>query len=337
MSIRSSRLTLLALSASLLAACSQSPAPVPLTVSIVASPASLSSSGTVSITATAGGDQGVSKVELYDNMVKVGEDTTAPYTFSRSYGPRDSADHVLTARAYDRYTTTAEASSTVKVAIKALSVSTDPQILVYPNTVRVTALANAEAGHSISKVDFFEGTTLLGTATAAPYTTTVTYQAFQNGPHTIRARSTDDSGAVVETTTNLTVAVDASEPNGSVASAKSIAIGARIDGSIAGLPRDEDYFSFAAKAGDQLRLTVKSKSVFGDSTLDPYVEVLLPDGHTLLEKDDDSGQGLESDLRFNVVTAGTYYIRLTSFKIHDDPQATDDLPTNTYRMELNRR
>lgn len=45
-----------------------------------------------------------------------------------------------------------------------------------------------------------------------------------------------------------------------------------------------DYFKFDAAAGDMLKLTVKSVSVDANSTLDPYVMILMPDGKTILEK-----------------------------------------------------
>jgi Bacterial Ig domain/Bacterial pre-peptidase C-terminal domain len=340
-SIRLSRLYLLTVSAALLAACNSTPAPadtVVPTVSITATPASLTSSGTVNVAVTAKDDVAIYKVELYDNAVKVGEDTEAPYTFTRSYGPSDTASHVLKALAYDVSNNTAEASATVGVDIKALTVSADQSLIDMAKPVKVTAVANPEAGRTISKVEFYDNGVLVATATAAPYTATINYTAAQNGPHIITAKSTDSTGAMKEaTTTPILVALDASEPNGTVATARSVTIGTPVDGRISGQTRDEDYFSFTASAGDMLRLTVKSKSVFSDSTLDPYVEVLLPDGRTVLEKDDDSGVGLESDLRFNITTAGTYYIHVTSFKLFDDPAASDNLISNTYRMELSRR
>lgn len=342
MSIRSSKFFLLSLSGTLLlAACGGSvPADtVTPTVAVSAAPDPLTASGTVTVTVMATDNVGVSRVELYDNTVKVGEDTTAPYTFSRSYGPSDSVTHTYDARAYDAAGNTAQASAAVKVNIQPLSVNASIQTLLTAGAgpVSVTAVANPEAGRTISKVEFLDNGALFATVTGVPYTAVLNYTAAQNGLHTITARSTDSSGAVTTATTTVTVNLDPSEPNDSVTSARGIMIGASIDGRIAGSPRDEDDFSFAAKAGDQLRLTVKSQSVFPNSTLDPYVEILLPDGRTILEKDDDSGLNLDSDLRFNITQDGTYYIRLTSFNIHDDPAASDDKLTNTYRLELSRR
>jgi hypothetical protein len=128
-----------------------------------------------------------------------------------------------------------------------------------------------------------------------------------------------------------------SEPNDSAAAASPIAIGTPLDGRIAGQPRDVDFFKFSAEAGTHLKLAVRSVSVNPGSTLDPYVQVLLPDGFTVLEHDDDSGAGLESELRLNVLRSGIYYVTVTSFRIHDDEQASDDRQSNTYQLALTRR
>ena len=130
---------------------------------------------------------------------------------------------------------------------------------------------------------------------------------------------------------------DAFEPNDSVAAASPLNIGATANGVITAQARDMDYFKFTAAAGDMLKLNVKSVSVDAKSTLDPYVVILMPDGKTILEKDDDSGAGLESEIRFNAPVAGTYTAVVTSFAIHDDPTATDDKVTNTYQIALSRR
>lgn len=128
-----------------------------------------------------------------------------------------------------------------------------------------------------------------------------------------------------------------SEPNDRADSANPLTLGMPLDGRIAGQPRDVDYFKFSAEAGAQLKLTVRSVGVDPQSTLDPYVQVLLPDGFAVLEHDDDGGAGVESELRFNVTRPGTYYVTVTSFSIHDDEQASDNRASNTYRLSLTRR
>lgn len=134
---------------------------------------------------------------------------------------------------------------------------------------------------------------------------------------------------------------DPNEPNDSIATATTLTVGQPMNGLIAGQARDHDYFKFTAGAGDKLRLTVKGASVHPGSTLDPYVIILMPDGKTVLEKDDDSGANLDSDIRFNVPVSGTYTAVVTSFKIQEakalGDDVSDDLATNRYEISLTKR
>lgn len=69
-----------------------------------------------------------------------------------------------------------------------------------PANITLTATASDTAG-SISKVDFFQGTTLIGTATSAPYT--ITWANVAQGTYSITAVATDNTGA-----TGTSAAVD---------------------------------------------------------------------------------------------------------------------------------
>lgn len=218
-----------------------------------------------------------------------------------------------------------------------VTLTATPEALVASGTINLTATASDEGG--IRKVTFYRGTTVLCEDMQAPYACTDTVNAANNGTVTYRAVATDVAGNMAEATDSVTVAIaDANEPNDSIAAATTLTIdGTAINGAIAAQPRDMDYFKFDAAAGDMLKLTVKSVSVNSGSTLDPYVEILMPDGKTILEKDDDSGVGLESEIRFNAPATGTYTVIVTSFDIHDDPEAADDKATNTYQIALTRR
>ncbi len=201
----------------------------------------------------------------------------------------------------------------------------------------ITLTAEAADNVGVSKVTFYRGATEIATDTTAPYEFKDNVTAAQNGDVVYRAVATDVDGNTGEATATVSVSIDPNEPNDSVTAATSLAVGTPVKGSIASQARDMDYFKFSASEGDMLMLTVKSTSIDAKSTLDPYVEILLPDGKTVLEKDDDGGADLESEIRLNVPKAGTYYVALTSFGIHDDPEATDDKITNTYQIALTTR
>ncbi len=71
------------------------------TVSITAPASNATVSGTVSVTATAGDNVGVSKVEFYVNGTLQATDTTAPYTFNWNSASLTNGAYVLSAKAYD--------------------------------------------------------------------------------------------------------------------------------------------------------------------------------------------------------------------------------------------
>ena len=217
-----------------------------------------------------------------------------------------------------------------------VSVSASPSSLLTASSVTFTASASDDV--DVTKVEFYDNGTLISTDSSAPYTASKAYAYADNGTHTITAKAYDSSNNVGQGSSTVTVAIaDANEPNDSVATATALSIGGTLSGAITGKARDLDYFKFDAVSGDMLKLTVKSVSVNPASTLDPYFMILMPDGKTVLEKDDDSGAGLESEIRLNVHATGTYTVVVTSFDIHNDATATDDKATNTYQIALSRR
>src|SRR5258706_2027829 len=80
-----------------------SPAKQPPTVSINSpvSGTSYTSAQTVTITASASDNRGVTKVEFYDGGVLKGTDTTSPYTWAWAFTSANNGTHSWTAKAYD--------------------------------------------------------------------------------------------------------------------------------------------------------------------------------------------------------------------------------------------
>jgi Bacterial Ig domain len=67
-------------------------------------PASVTTAAAMTLSATATDETdgtGIAKVEFYSGSTKIGEDATAPYTFSRSFVPTDNGTYSFTARAVD--------------------------------------------------------------------------------------------------------------------------------------------------------------------------------------------------------------------------------------------
>ncbi len=169
--------------------------------------ASYTAPAAVTITATAADSDGtISKVEYYNGATLLGTSTAAPYSFTWSNVAVGS--YTLTAKATDNtgaVTTSAAVDITVKAANAAPTVNlTAPAANAsYAAPVAVTITANAaDSDGTIVKVEYYNGTTLLGTSTAAPYS--FTWSNVAAGSYSLTAKATDNTGAV---TTSAAVAI----------------------------------------------------------------------------------------------------------------------------------
>jgi PKD repeat protein len=173
----------------------------------------------ISIAASAADNDGtISKVEFYQGAVKLGEDTTAPYTFNWTNVAAGS--YTLTARATDNLggvTTSSPVSIIVNtLPTVSLTMPAPGQQFSSPGTVTLGATASDSDG-TITKVDFYQGSTLLGTDTTSPYT--FTWINVPTGVYSITARATDNVGEVtissaVSITVNNSPAVSIFSPAG---------------------------------------------------------------------------------------------------------------------------
>jgi len=189
------------------------------TVSITApaNNANYTAPATVAITATASDADGtVSKVDFYNGATLLGTATASPYTFN--WTNVAAGTYTLTAKATDNAggTTT---SSAITIVVKAtaninptVSITAPVNNATYtaPATVTITATAS-DADGTISKVDFYNGSTLLGTITASPYL--FTWNNVAAGTYALTAKATDNSGgattsSVITITVNPATTVD---------------------------------------------------------------------------------------------------------------------------------
>lgn len=164
----------------------------------------------ITINASASDTDGtISKVEFFNGGVKLGEDTSAPYSFV--WSGVSAGTWQLTARATDNGGATGN-SSVVNVTVNPAG-NTNPTVSLIspsnnasftaPATVSLSANASDTDG-SISKVEFYNGTTLLGTDTSSPYNFTWTNVAA--GTYQLTARATDNAnGTATSSVVNITV------------------------------------------------------------------------------------------------------------------------------------
>jgi hypothetical protein len=163
---------------------------------------------TIALAASATDSDGVvTRVDFYAGSTLIASDLASPYT--AQWSGVSAGTHTLTARATDDAGQTTN-SGPVTVSVTATSNQPPAIVLTSPSSgttlgapmfVAVTANA-ADADGSISRVDFYAGSTLLGSDTTSPYS--LTWNLTSIGSYTLTARATDNSGAV-STSTAVTV------------------------------------------------------------------------------------------------------------------------------------
>jgi len=171
---------------------------------------------TITLSANAADSDGtVAKVDFFDGATPVGTATAAPYSVTLTNVA--AGTHSFTARATDNLgaTTTSAAVSVTVDAPPTVSLTAPANNAIYsaPGNVTLTATATDAVG-TIVKVDFYQGSTLIGTATVAPYTFSWTNVAA--GVYSLSAVATNDAG-MTSTSSAVAIKVDAA-PSVSISS-----------------------------------------------------------------------------------------------------------------------
>lgn len=171
----------------------------------------------VTLSAQAGDADGrVTKVEFFVQGLKVGEDTSAPYTVS--WNAAAAGSYAVRAVATDDRGAT---GSTADVAVTILpnnaptvAISSPRSGTTIPGGSSVVVQASAsDSGGTVAKVEFFDGATKIGEATATPYS--ITWSPTP-GPHSLTAKATDNAGLSV---TSATINISVGSPAGTITAA----------------------------------------------------------------------------------------------------------------------
>lgn len=180
---------------------------VPPTVSI-SSPqnnSTYNTPATFSVTANASDLDGtISRVEFYQNNVKIGEDSASPYTFA--VNGLTTGSYVFSAAAIDNRSART-VSQSINVVVRGAVQNVSPTISIAgpannssfnaPATFSVTANAFDSDG-SIASVRFYRNDALLGEDRTSPYETTMSNLAA--GSYRFYAMATDNLGASTNST-----------------------------------------------------------------------------------------------------------------------------------------
>jgi hypothetical protein len=189
------------------------PAP---TVSITspANGASFTAPATINIAANATDNVSVAKVEFFNGATKLGEDASAPYTFS--WTNVGAGSYGITAKATDNQGA-ATTSATVNVSVTtstnpppSVSITSPANGASFTAPASITISANATDNVSVSKVEFFQGSTKLGEDATSPYS--ITWSGVVAGSYALTAKATDNQNAI---TTSATVNITVSGGGGS--------------------------------------------------------------------------------------------------------------------------
>ena len=155
-----------------------------------------SAPATIALSANAADSDGtVAKVDFFDGATQVGTSTAAPYSVTVSNVA--AGIHSFTARATDNLGATGTSAS-VNVTVDApptvtLTAPANNAIFAEGASISLSATASDAVGN-VTKVDFYQGTTLIGTVNAAPYT--FAWTSVPAGNYSLTAVATNDGGGL---------------------------------------------------------------------------------------------------------------------------------------------
>ncbi|CAH0316712.1 Chitodextrinase [Pedobacter sp. Bi27] len=203
-------------------------------------------------------DGTISKVEFYQGSTLLGQSTTAPYNFT--WASPASGSYALTAKATDNNggTTTSTAVNVTANTLPTVAISSPANNAVFTTGSNVVISANAaDTDGTITKVEFYQGSTLLGQSTTAPYSYTWTSPAA--GSYALTAKATDNNGG-----TTISAIV-----NISVSAAPTVSITAPVNNAI--FAANSNITINASTTGTVVKVEFyKGSTLLGQSTTAPY-------------------------------------------------------------------
>ena len=258
-------------------------------------------SGTLTFTATATDNVGVTRVDYYVDGVLKGSATASPYTFAFISTALPNGNHALVAKAYDAAGNVGtSATVTFAIANDVTAPTVSAKVAGTSGTLTFTATATDNVG--VARVDYYVDSILKGSATASPYTFAFVSTALPNGNHALVAKAYDAAGNVgTSATVTFTIANDVTAPT----------VSAKVTGTSATL-------TFTATATDNVGVTrvdyYVDGALKGSATASPYTSTFdsttaANGSHTLVAK--------AYDAAGNVGTSAT-----VTFTISNAPPST---------------
>ncbi len=168
------------------------------TVAPTVSASEAGTSGTITLSASASDNVGVTAVEFYVDGALKGSSAAAPYSASLDSTTLANGSHSLVAKAYDAAGNVGTSSSVAFSVSNGSTDSTAPTVTASESgssgTITLSATASDNVG--VAKVEFYVDGVLKGTDTATPFTMTLSSSTLTNGSHSLVAKAYDAAGNV---------------------------------------------------------------------------------------------------------------------------------------------
>jgi hypothetical protein len=274
------------------------------------------SSGTITLSATASDNVGVTKVEFYVDGVLSGSDTSSPYSVTLDSTTLANGSHTLMAKAYDAAGNLGSSSIVSFTTSNGTGGDTTPPTASASesgSTGTITLSASASDNVGVTKVEFYIDGVLKGSDTSSPYSLALDSTTLANGSHALVAKAYDAAGnigssaSIAFTISNTTsTQFNESESNGTIATANTVAHSYGTIVGTMGNTTDIDYFKLALAAGETVKIGMTGPS---GNDYDLY---LVDAGGTTL-KSSAGSTSTESVTYTNGSAAQTVYAKVISY------------------------
>lgn len=184
---------------------------------------SITSATTLTLTASATDNVGVTKVEFYDGLTLVSTVQNAPYKYSVNLNSSNNGTKSFKSVAFDA-AGNATISNSILVTIDidvtsptSVALSTDSSNITTAGIFTLTATAYDEKG--IQKIEFYDGASLIKTATQSPFTHSVYVTSANNGTKSYTAKAFDAAGNYkISSAVSVKIDIDTVAPSVSLTS-----------------------------------------------------------------------------------------------------------------------
>lgn len=156
------------------------------------------SSGSITLSANASDNVGVTKVDFFIDNVLKGSKAAAPYSLNIDSTTLSNGSHALTAKAYDAANNVGTSSAVSFTVNNVVADTIAPTVSVSApgssGTINLSATATDNVG--VTRVEFYVDNVLKGSTNVSPYVITLNSTTLSNGAHTLSAKAYDAANNV---------------------------------------------------------------------------------------------------------------------------------------------